>query len=108
MEAEPGEYITIARKAKGTGDWFIGSVAGEQERTSSISLDFLEPDVTYVAKIYADAQDAHYKTNPQAYTIREVRCTSKSRLSQWVASGGGYAVSLRKATVADKKLKMLR
>ncbi len=108
LEAEPGEYITIARKAKGTGDWFIGSVAGEQERTSSISLDFLEPDVTYVAKIYADAQDAHYKTNPQAYTIREVRCTSKSRLSQWVAAGGGYAVSLRKATVADKKLKMLR
>ena len=108
LEAEPGEYITIARKAKGTGDWFIGSVAGEQERTSSILLDFLEPDVTYVAKIYADAQDAHYKTNPQAYTIREVRCTSKSRLSQWVAAGGGYAVSLRKATVADKKLKMLR
>lgn len=108
LEAEPGEYITIARKAKGTGDWFIGSVAGEQERVSTIALDFLEPDVTYVAKIYADATGAHYKTNPQAYTIREVRCTSKSKLSQWVAAGGGYAVSLRKATAADKKLKMLR
>ncbi len=108
LEAEPGEYITIARKAKGTGDWFIGSVAGEQERVSTIALDFLEPDVTYVAKIYADAMGAHYKTNPQAYTIREVRCTSKSKLSQWVAAGGGYAVSLRKATAADKKLKMLR
>lgn len=108
LEAEPGEYITIARKAKGTGDWFIGSVAGEQERVSTIALDFLEPDVTYVAKIYADASGAHYKTNPQAYTIREVRCTSKSKLSQWVAAGGGYAVSLRKATAADKKLKMLR
>ena len=108
LEAEPGEYITIARKAKGTGDWFIGSVAGEQERVSTIALDFLEPDVTYVAQIYADATGAHYKTNPQAYTIREVRCTSKSKLSQWVAAGGGYAVSLRKATAADKKLKMLR
>ena len=108
LEAEPGEYITIARKAKGTGDWFIGSVAGEQERVSTIALDFLEPNVTYVAKIYADATGAHYKTNPQAYTIREVRCTSKSKLSQWVAAGGGYAVSLRKATAADKKLKMLR
>lgn len=108
LEAEPGEYITIARKAKGTGDWFIGSVAGEQERVSTIALDFLEPDVTYVAKIYADATGAHYKTNPQAYTIREVGCTSKSKLSQWVAAGGGYAVSLRKATAADKKLKMLR
>jgi alpha-glucosidase len=73
-----------------------------------VALDFLEPDQVYVAKIYADAADAHYKTNPQAYTIREVRCTSKSILKQNVAAGGGYAVSFRKATDADKRLKMLR
>ena len=108
IEAEVGEYITVARKAKDTGEWFIGSVAGYDARTSTVALDFLEPDQVYVAKIYADAADAHYKTNPQAYTIREVRCTSKSTLKQAVAAGGGYAVSFRKATSADKKLKMLR
>ncbi|MBQ6868859.1 MAG: glycoside hydrolase family 97 protein [Alistipes sp.] len=108
IEAEVGEYITVARKAKDTGEWFLGSVAGYDARTSTVALDFLEPDQVYVAKIYADASDAHYKTNPQAYTIREVRCTSKSTLKQFVAAGGGYAVSFRKATAADKKLKMLR
>lgn len=108
IEAEVGEYLTVARKAKGTGEWFLGSVAGYDARTSTVALDFLEPGEVYVAKIYADAADAHYKTNPQAYTIREVRCTSKSTLKQFVAAGGGYAVSFRKATAADKKLKMLK
>ncbi len=108
IEAEVGEYLTVARKAKGTGEWFLGSVAGYDARTSTVALDFLEPGEVYVAKIYADASDAHYKTNPQAYTIREVRCTSKSTLKQFVAAGGGYAVSFRKATAADKKLKMLK
>ncbi|MBE6188009.1 MAG: glycoside hydrolase family 97 protein [Rikenellaceae bacterium] len=108
IEAEVGEYITVARKAKYSGEWFLGSVAGYDARTSTVALDFLEPNQVYVAKIYADAADAHYKTNPQAYTIREVRCTSKSVLKQNVAAGGGYAVSFRKATDADKKLKMLR
>jgi alpha-glucosidase len=108
LEAEVGEYITVARKAKNTGEWFLGSVAGYDARTSTVALDFLEPGEVYVAKIYADAADAHYKTNPQAYTIREVRCTSKSTLKQAVAAGGGYAVSFRKATDADKKLKMLK
>ena len=108
IEAEVGEYITVARKAKKTGEWFMGSVAGYDARTSTVALDFLEPNQVYVAKIYADAANAHYKTNPQAYTIREVRCTSKSTLKQFVAAGGGYAVSFRKATEADKKLKMLK
>ena len=108
IEAEVGEYITVARKAKKTGEWFMGSVAGYDARTSTVALDFLEPNEVYVAKIYADADNAHYKTNPQAYTIREVRCTSKSTLKQFVAAGGGYAVSFRKATAADKKLKMLK
>ena len=108
IEAEVGEYITVARKAKDSGEWFLGSVAGYEARTSTVALDFLEPEQVYVAKIYADAEDAHYKTNPQAYTIREVRCTSKSTLTQRVAASGGYAVSFRKATPADKRLKMLR
>ncbi|WP_291912456.1 glycoside hydrolase family 97 protein [Chitinophaga sp. CB10] len=93
LEAEPGQYITVARKAKGTGQWFLGSVQGEQPRTSNISLSFLEPGKKYTATIYADAKDAHYKTNPQAYTIKKVTVTNKSKLSTYVAPGGGYAIS---------------
>ena len=94
MEAEPGEYITVARKAKRTNNWFLGNVNGEQPRTSEIALDFLEPGKKYVATIYADAKDAHYKTNPQAYTIRKLVVTSQSKLSQFSAPGGGYAISI--------------
>jgi len=93
-EAEPGDYITVARKAKGTNNWFIGNVNGETPRTSKIKLDFLDKGKTYEATIYADAKDAHYKTNPQAYTIRKVKVNSKSQLSQYAAPGGGYAVSI--------------
>lgn len=100
LEAEPGEYITVARKAKGSDRWFVGSTCGEKGFTSNISFDFLEPGQTYIATIYADAKDAHYKTNPQAYTIRKVVVTSKSKLNQLSAPGGGYAISLTK--VADK------
>jgi hypothetical protein len=93
IEAEPGQYITVARKAKGTGKWFLGSVNGDNSRTSNINLDFLETGKKYTATIYADAKDAHYKTNPQAYTIRKVAVTNKSKLAQLCAPGGGYAIS---------------
>ncbi|RYY56327.1 MAG: glycoside hydrolase family 97 protein, partial [Chitinophagaceae bacterium] len=72
LEAEPGEYITVTRKAKGRNDWFLGSVNGEKPRTSKISLDFLDAGKKYIATIYADAKDAHYLTKPQAYTIRKI------------------------------------
>ncbi|MBP2283695.1 hypothetical protein H4V97_002013 [Flavobacterium sp. CG_23.5] len=94
LEAEPGQYITAARKAKGTNNWFIGNVNGETPRTSNIKFDFLEKGKKYTATIYADAKDAHYKTNPQAYMIRKVTVTNKSKLSQLSAPGGGYAVSI--------------
>ena len=94
LEAEPGDYITVARKAKGANNWFIGNVNGETPRISKIKLDFLDKGKTYEATIYADAKDAHYKTNPQAYTIRKIRVTSTSQLSQLSAPGGGYAVSI--------------
>lgn len=97
LEAEPGQYITVARKAKGTNNWFLGNVNGETPRTSNITFDFLENGKTYIATIYADAKDAHYKTNPQAYTIRKVVVTNKSKLSQLSAPGGGYAISLIEA-----------
>jgi hypothetical protein len=101
LEAEPGEYITVARKAKGTGKWFVGSVGGVNSRTSKMSFDFLDAGKTYIATIYADAKDAHYKTNPQAYTIRKVLVNKKSELSQFCAPGGGYAISLVEADEAN-------
>lgn len=103
LEAEPGQYITAARKAKGKSSWFVGSVGGEQTRTSNIKFDFLDKGKTYIATIYADAKDAHYKTNPQAYTIRKVVVSSKSKLSQWVAAGGGYAISITEAGKTETK-----
>lgn len=103
LEAEPGQYITIARKAKGTEKWFVGSVGGEQSRTSDIKFDFLDKGKTYIATIYADAKDAHYKTNPQAYTITKVVVTNKSRLSQFCAAGGGYAISITEAGKEEAK-----
>jgi hypothetical protein len=87
LEAEPGDYITIARKAKGKPNWFVGS-------TSTINLGFLDPGKKYVATIYADAKDAHYEKNPQAYAIRKVNVTNKTKLTQYCAPGGGYAISL--------------
>jgi alpha-glucosidase len=100
LEAEPAAYITVARKAKGTNNWFIGNVCNENGFTSNITLDFLHPGKTYIATIYADAKDAHYKTNPQAYTIRKGLVTSKTKLKQISAPGGGYAISI--IEVADK------
>ncbi|RVT79540.1 glycoside hydrolase family 97 protein [Flavobacterium sufflavum] len=94
LEAEPGKYITVARKAKGSNNWFIGNVNGETPRTSNIAFDFLEKGKKYTATIYADGKDAHYKTNPQAYTIRKITVTNKSKLSQFSAPGGGYAISI--------------
>lgn len=94
LEAEPGNYITIARKEKNTGNWFVGNVNGKTNRESKISLDFLDKGKKYIATIYADAKDANYKTNPQAYTIKKMKVTSKSKLSLNSVEGGGYAISI--------------
>lgn len=103
LEAEPGHFITVARKAKGTNNWFLGNVNGETPRTSNILFDFLDNGKTYIATIYADAKDAHFKTNPQAYTIRKVIVTNKSKLSQLSAAGGGYAISIIEADKSKTK-----
>ncbi|NML64873.1 glycoside hydrolase family 97 protein [Hymenobacter sp. RP-2-7] len=94
LEAEPGDYITIARKAKGKNDWFVGSTCDENGRTSTISLGFLDSGKTYLATIYADGKHAHYEKNPQAYAIRKLSVTRNTRLTQYCAPGGGYAISL--------------
>ncbi len=95
LEAEPGHYITVARKEKESSNWFVGNVNGNTARTSSIKLDFLEKGKKYTATIYADAKDANYKTNPQAYTIKTKKVTSKSKLSLLSVPAGGYAISLK-------------
>ncbi|HIC32427.1 MAG TPA: glycoside hydrolase family 97 protein [Flavobacteriaceae bacterium] len=94
LEAEPADYITVARKAKGTNNWFVGNVNGNEARTSTIKLDFLDKDKTYTATIYADAKDADYKTNPQAYKITTKKVTSKSKISQLSVPAGGFAISI--------------
>ena len=94
LEAEPGDYITVARKAKGKNNWFVGNVNGNNSRTSKINFDFLEKGKNYTATIYADAKEAHFKTNPQAYTIKKIKVTNKTKLSQLSAPGGGYAISI--------------
>jgi len=97
LEAEPGDYVTIARKAKGKSSWFVGSTCDENGRDSNIRLNFLDPGKKYVATIYADAKNAHYEKNPQAYAIRKLPVTSKTKLTQYCAPGGGYAISITEA-----------
>ena len=108
LAAEPGAYIVAARKAKGRSEWFVGGVTNEEARTMEIGFDFLEPGREYVATLYADAPDADYAENPEAYRIRSGRVTTRSRLSVWMARGGGFAISLREAAPADRSLPKLK
>jgi len=103
LEAEPGDYITVARKEKGSSNWFVGNVNGNEARISKIEFDFLEKDKNYIATVYSDASDAHYKSNPQAYEIKKYRVNSKSKLSQKSVPGGGYAISIMEADKAEMK-----
>ena len=103
LEAEPGRYIVAARKAKDTGNWFVGCTASEHGHTSTLKLSFLDPSKKYVATVYADAKDANYMTNPHAYIIKKGVVTAKSALKLTAASGGGYAISIIEATKDDLK-----
>ncbi|MDA3816116.1 MAG: glycoside hydrolase family 97 protein [Prolixibacteraceae bacterium] len=98
LAAEPGDYITYARKEKGTNNWFVGTTVDEDGYTSKLNFDFLDKEKKYVATIYADAPDAHYRNNSQAYEIRKGVVTSKSKLKQKCAPGGGYAISIIEVT----------
>ena len=94
LEAEPGDYITIARKAKGSEKWFVGCTADENGHDATLKLDFLNPGQKYKATIYADAKDASWDKNPKAYTITAKTVTAKTTLKLRAASGGGFAISL--------------
>lgn len=103
LEAEPAEYVTVARKAKGTNDWFVGSTAGYGPHISKISLDFLDPGKTYVATVYCDSNDTDYRLNPQSYDIRKGIVTSRTRLTILSVPAGGYAISITEVTDRSQK-----
>lgn len=94
LDGEIGEFVTIARKERDTGNWFVGSVTDENEREVTISLSFLDVDKTYRAVIYKDGKDADYKKNPTSYEIENKEVTSNDELKIHLAPGGGFALSL--------------
>ena len=91
--AEPGEYVVIARQGKKNGQWFCGGVTDDHKRTLEVPMNFLDPGKTYEATIYRDAEDAHYKENPQACVIEKKTVTAADVLPVTMAPGGGFAIS---------------
>jgi len=98
LEAEPGDYITIARKAKGKDEYFVGGITDENARTAKINFDFLPKGRKYVATIYADSKDASWNKNPQKYEIKSLNLSSKTISEIYVAPGGGFAISIKPAS----------
>jgi hypothetical protein len=106
LDAEPGDYLTIARKAKNKDEWFIGAITDEQARNVNIPLNYLSPKRSYVATLYMDAANASWESNPMAYQIQNFLVSDQTVLKIALASGGGAAISLRPASGEDmKKLK---
>ena len=95
LEAEPGDYITIARKAKGKNEWYVGGITDENAREAVIDLSFLPKGKKFHATIYADGKDAHWIKNPQSYTIKTITVTSTTKLKQRLAPSGGVAISIK-------------
>ncbi|HNP32995.1 MAG TPA: glycoside hydrolase family 97 protein [Flavobacterium sp.] len=95
LEAEPGDYLTVARKDKHSENWFLGAITDENARDTEIRLDFLSPNKKYTATIYEDAKDADWQKNPMAYTIKTIQVTSKSKIKLHLAPGGGTAISFK-------------
>ena len=108
LAAEPGDYVVIARKDKNSESWYVGGVSDDNARTMPLSFDFLDEGKEYVATVYADAKDADYATNPEAYVIYSGKVTAKSVTEIAMARGGGFAISIREATPADKGVKKLK
>ena len=96
LEAEPGDYITVARKAKGTDNWFVGGKCDENGHQTNLKLDFLDEGVLYACTIYADAKNAHWQGNAKAYTITKKTVKKGDVLKLREAPGGGFAISLIK------------
>lgn len=94
--AEPGDYLIVARQAKDSGQWFVGGVTDELSRSFDVPMSFLDAGENYEVTLYADSEDADYKTNPQSYVISKVSVTSESVVPVRMAPGGGFAMSIRK------------
>ena len=103
LEAEPGEYITIARKAKGLNQWFLGAITNENSRLTIVPLDYLDKGISYVATIYADGVNADWKNNPEAYQIEKYIVDQNTKLYLKLAKGGGAAVCFIPALKSDLK-----
>jgi hypothetical protein len=101
VEAEPGDYLTIARKEKNGDAWFIGAITDERSRSAVIPLRFLEQGRRYTATVYADAENAHWQQNPMAYRIRTTGVDAKTVLKLKLACGGGAAVAVKPAVPED-------
>jgi hypothetical protein len=95
IEAEPGDYITVARKDKKSEKWFLGAITDENARQTEIILDFLSPNKKYEAVIYQDGKDADWEKNPKSYAIKTIQVTSKSKIKLLLAKGGGTAISFK-------------
>lgn len=108
LAAEPGQYVVVARKAKGADEWYVGGVTNEQARTMEVRFDFLDPDKQYVATLYADSPDADYATNPESYALTRGKVNTRSVVKIGMARGGGFALSIREAGPRDRKLRKLR
>lgn len=94
LEAEPADYITVARQDKNSNDWYIGGKCDENGHKSVLKLDFLDKDYVYDCTIYADAKNADYKNNPKAYKITHRKVKKGDVLKLTMAPGGGFAISL--------------
>ena len=95
LEAEPGDYITIARKAKGKNEWFVGAITDENAREALVDFSFLPKGKTYTATLYTDGKNADWRTNPKSYSIKTMKVTHKTKLKQRLAPSGGLAISVK-------------
>jgi glucan 1,4-alpha-glucosidase len=103
LEAEPGDYITVARKAKNSSKWFVGAITDENKRSATIDLSFLDNNKLYIATVYADGADADWKTNPKSYQIKKFVVKANQVLTVPLAAGGGCAISIFPASEEDVK-----
>jgi hypothetical protein len=95
LEAEPGDYLTVARKDKYSENWFLGAITDEQARDTELKLDFLSPNKKYQAVVYQDGATADWEKNPKSYVIKTIQVTSKSKIKLHLVSGGGAAISFK-------------
>ena len=96
LEAEPGDYISIARKAKGKDEWYVGAITDENARDAVIDFSFLPKGETFIATLYTDGKNADWRTNPKSYNIKKIKVTHNTKLKQRLACSGGLAISIKK------------